>query len=205
MADPSLQLEAIRGYTANLISYGTSVILGSFAVSGMAFAPICRLLLTVLMALLLGIQAAPAEAMIHAHPDTSTATGVVRSLETLRDLDYRSWQVVAYREGPRDGPLRLRIVGYPGRVRLDHPTPLLVSSGRRLWELADVTLANPKLTSDGRDAAAEFDLAPLLADLQANRPLRLELPGVFGELPVPPYVVGEWRSLPAWRDPEPQP
>jgi hypothetical protein len=160
------------------------------------------LVLACLLAVLALFRPAPALAMIHAHPDTSTATGVVRSLETLRDLDYRSWQVVAYREGPPGGPLRLRIVGYPGRVRLDHPTPLLVTSGRRLWELADQTLASPKLIDDGRDAAAEFDLAPLLADLQNNRPLRLELPGVFRELPVPPYVVGEWRRLPDWRDPE---
>jgi len=161
-----------------------------------------RTVLPLLMALIVGLQAAPAAALIHAHPDTLTATGVVRSLETLRDLDYRSWQVVAYRAGPKGGPLRLRIVGYPGRVRLDHPTPLLVSSGRRLWELADVTLANPKLVGDGRDAAAEFDLAPLLEDLQSNRPLRLELPGVFSELPVPPYVVGEWRQLPNWQNPD---
>jgi hypothetical protein len=159
-----------------------------------------RALLALAVLLLWSLGPAPALAMIHAHPDTSTATGVVRSLETLRDLDYRSWQVVAYREGPRGGALRLRVVGYPGRVRLDHPTPLLVSSGRRLWELADITLANPKLVNDGRDAAAEFALAPLLADLTNNRPLRLELPGVFTELPVPPYVVKEWRQLPDWRE-----
>jgi hypothetical protein len=158
--------------------------------------------MAVCLALGLDLQAEPACAMIHAHPDTTTATGVVRSLETLRDLDYRSWQVVAYREGAGGGPLRLRIVGYPGRVRLDHPTPLRVSSGRRHWELEDVTLANPKLLDDGRDAAAEFDLVPLLADLPNNRPLRLGLPGVFTELPVPPYVVGEWRALEDWNDEE---
>jgi hypothetical protein len=39
-----------------------------------------------------------------------------------------------------------------------------------------------------------------LADLHQNRPLRLELPGVFGELPVPPYVVKEWRMLPNWSE-----
>jgi hypothetical protein len=103
--------------------------------------------------------------------------------------------VVAYREGRPGGPLKLRIVGYPGKVRLDHPTALLVRSGRRQWQLADITLDNPKLAGDGRAAAAEFDLAPLITDLQQNRPLRLELPGVFVELPVPPFVVGEWRSL----------
>jgi len=150
------------------------------------------------------LTAPPARALIHAHPDETTATGVVRSLESLRDLDYQSWQVVAYREGaPRpEAPITLRIVSYPGRVRLDHPTPLLVSSGRRHWELADTTLSSPKLAGDGRAAAAEFDLSPLLSDLETNRPLRLELPGVFTELPVPPYVVEEWRSLPLWNKAE---
>ncbi|MFZ0407483.1 MAG: DUF3122 domain-containing protein [Cyanobium sp.] len=167
-----------------------------------------RLLLSLALAVLLlapwAFAAAPAAAtgsgrlplaLIHAHPD-ETGTGVVRSLESLRDLDYQSWQLVAYREGPPGGPLRLRIVGYPGRVRLDHPTSLIVHGGRRSWQLADVTMANPKLAGDGRAAAAEFDLAPLIADLHRKRPLRLQLPGVFVELPVPPYVVGEWRRLP---------
>ena len=150
------------------------------------------------------LSAPPAWALIHAHPDETTSTGVVRSLESLRDLDYQSWQVVAYREGPprHQAPITLRIVSYPGRVRLDHPTPLLVTGGRRLWELADITLSSTKLAGDGRAAAAEFDLTPLLADLENNRPLRLELPGVFTELPVPPYVVKEWRSLPDWSEKE---
>jgi hypothetical protein len=168
-----------------------------------------RLPAALVAALMLGFGllfcAAPALALIHAHPDPLTATGVVRSLESLRDLDYRSWQVVAYREGPPGGALRLRIVGYPGRMRQEQPTPLLVSSGRFLWELENVTLASPKLAGDKRAAAAEFDLAPLLADLHQNRPLRLELPGVFGELPVPPYVVKEWRMLPDWQDERPDP
>jgi len=141
----------------------------------------------------------PAEAQVHSHADEN-GTPVVRSLESLRDLDYQSWQAVAYRQGAPGGPLVLRIVGYPGRVRLDHPTPLQVRAGRQSWQLADITTANPKLATDGRDAAAEFDLAPLIADLQQNRPLRLALPGVFVELPVPPFVVAEWRSLPSWSE-----
>jgi hypothetical protein len=137
------------------------------------------------------------QAQIQASP-TETGTGMVRSLESLRDLDYQSWQVVAYRQGPTspNAPVTLRIVGYPGRVRLDHPTPLEVRAGRRQWRLEDITLASVKLSADNRSAAAEFDLTPLLADLRLNRPLRLRLPGVFVELPVPPYVVAEWRSLP---------
>jgi hypothetical protein len=157
-------------------------------------------LLVMLLGLALGLGLGlagwvpPALAQLHAHPDES-GTPVVRSLESLRDLDYQSWQLVAYREGPPGGPLRLRVVGYPGKVRLDHPTALQVRSGRGSWALDDRTLDNPKLAADGRAAAAEFDLAPLLADLHQDRPLRLQLPGVFVELPVPPFVVAEWRSL----------
>jgi hypothetical protein len=142
----------------------------------------------------LGLAPPPAAALLHAHPDEH-GQPVLRSLESLRDLDYQSWQVVAYRQGPPGGPLKLRIVGYPGKVRLDHPTVLTVWSGRRRWQLADITLASPQLAADGRAAAAEFDLTPLIAELSQNRPLRLALPGVFSELPVPPYVVAEWRSL----------
>ena len=155
------------------------------------------LLLAPLLALWLWLSLPiPAQALVHAHNDEN-GIPVVRSLESLRDLDYQSWQVVAYREGPPGGPLKLRIVGYPGKVRLDHPTSLQVRSGHFRWELADITLANPQLAGDGRAAAAEFDLAPLLADLHQDRPLRLVLPGVFVELPVPPFVVAEWRSLPS--------
>ena len=161
--------------------------------------PLCSTLLGMLLGVLLLALPAPALAQVHAHPDEN-GTPVVRSLESLRDLDYQSWQAVAYRQGPPGGPLILRIVGYPGRVRLDHPTSLLVHSGRQNWQLEDITTNNPKLAADGRDAAAEFNLAPLLEGLSQNRPLRLELPGVFVELPVPPYVVGEWRSLPSWTD-----
>jgi hypothetical protein len=90
-------------------------------------------------------------------------------------------------------------------VRIDHPTPLLVRAGRRQWLLDDITLASPKLAGDNRAAAAEFRLEPLLADLRLDRPLRLQLSGVFVELPVPPYVVAEWRSLAETPPPPPPP
>jgi hypothetical protein len=150
--------------------------------------------LVLMLAMLL--PAGEARAQLQRHPAGDGEPSVLRSLESLRDLDVQAWQLVAWREGPPGGPLRLRVVGFPGKVRLDHPTTLKVRSGEHRWELADVTLANPRLASDGRAAAAEFDLAPLLADLTRNRPLRLQLPGVFTELPVPPFVVQEWRELP---------
>ncbi len=127
--------------------------------------------------------------------DKGEGLKIVRSLESLRDLEYQTWQLVAYKEEKQINNLTLRIVGFPGTLRLEHPVPLKVHSGRRDWKLRDTTLSNKKLASDPRDAAAEFDLMPLVADLRNDRPLRLRLDGAFNELPVPPYVVSEWRSL----------
>ena len=117
------------------------------------------------------------------------------SSEFLRDLDFETWQLVAYKSPLFDDKLILRVIGYPGNLRIDHPTSLQVDSGRKQWFLNDKTLLNAELANDGRQAAAEFDLNELINNIDKNRPLRLSLSGVFSELPVPPFVVKEWRSL----------
>ena len=117
------------------------------------------------------------------------------SSEFLRDLDYETWQLVAYKSSYNDDKLILRIIGYPGSLRIDHPLDLKVESGRKEWLLHDKTLLNDELAKDSRQAAAEFDLEQLIQDISQNRPLRLSLDGVFSELPVPPFLVKEWRSL----------
>ena len=117
------------------------------------------------------------------------------SNEFLRDLDFETWQLVAYKSPLNDEKLILRIIGYPGSLRIDHPLNLNVDSGRRQWELTDKTSLNVDLINDNRQAAAEFDLDELIQNLDKNRPLRLSLMGVFSELPVPPFLVKEWRSL----------
>ena len=117
------------------------------------------------------------------------------SSEFLRDLDYETWQLVAYKSSNNQDKLILRVIGYPGNLRIDHPLSLKVESGRKNWELKDITLFNKELAEDNRQAAAEFDLQQLIDDISQNRPLRLSLDGVFSELPVPPFLVKEWRSL----------
>ncbi len=117
------------------------------------------------------------------------------SSEFLRDLDYETWQLVAYKSPINEGRLVLRIIGYPGSLRIDHPLNLKVVSGRKEWLLADKTLLNDELAKDSRQAAAEFDLEQLIQEIYQNRPLRLSLDGVFSELPIPPFLVKEWRSI----------
>jgi len=117
------------------------------------------------------------------------------SSEFLRDLDFETWQLVAYKSPLYNNKLILRVIGYPGNLRIDHPTGLRVESGRKQWILEDKTLLNLELANDARQAAAEFNLDDLIQNIDKNRPLRLSLSGVFSELPVPPFVVKEWRSL----------
>ncbi len=122
-------------------------------------------------------------------------TKLLRSLESLRDIDYETWQVIAYQDSIEQKNIILRIVGFPGTLRIDHPLPLKVHAGLKDWELEDITLSNPQLVNDSRAAAAEFLISPLLLDLRNNKPLRMQLAGAFADLPIPPYLVKEWRSL----------
>ena len=117
------------------------------------------------------------------------------SSEFLRDLDFETWQLVAYKSPLFEDKLILRVIGYPGNLRIDHPTELRVESGRKQWLLDDKTLLNVDLANDARQAAAEFYLEELIQNIDKNRPLRLSLPGVFSELPVPPFLVKEWSTL----------
>ena len=75
------------------------------------------------LALLLPLLGWPqlACAQLHAHADEN-GQPMVRSLESLRDLDYQSWQAVAYRSGPPGGPVTLRIVGYLSLIHISEPT-----------------------------------------------------------------------------------
>ena len=120
---------------------------------------------------------------------------IKRSLESLKDLDYQTWQIIVYPSSKESKNLILRIVGYPGSLRIDHPTNLIVNSGRKTWALKDIS-KNSKITAETlNDSAAEFDLSNLITELDKNRPLRLSLPGLINDLPIPPYLVSEWRSL----------
>ena len=120
---------------------------------------------------------------------------IKRSLESLRDLDYQTWQLIVYPSSRVSDDLTLRIVGYPGSLRVDHPTNLIVNSGRKKWDLKDITKESQTKVETLNDSAAEFDIGPLIAELDKNRPLRLSLPGLINDLPIPPYLVSEWRTL----------
>ena len=120
---------------------------------------------------------------------------IKRSLESLKDLDYQTWQIIVYPSSKESKNLILRIVGYPGSLRIDHPTNLIVNSGRKTWNLKDISKNSKTNVEILNDSAAEFDISPLISELDKNRPLRLSLSGFINDLAIPPYLVGEWRTL----------
>ncbi len=120
---------------------------------------------------------------------------IKRSLETLRDFDDQTWQIIVYPSSKDQKKLILRILGYPGSLRFDHPTDLIVKSGRKAWNLKDITKNRKTNYEILNDSAAEFDISPLINELDRNRPLRLRLTGLINDLAIPPYLVSEWRSL----------
>ena len=83
-------------------------------------------------------------------------------------MDFETWQLVAYKSPLFEDKLILRVIGYPGNLRIDHPTDLRVESGRKQWLLDDKTLLNVELVNDGRQAAAEFDLNELIQNIDKN-------------------------------------
>ncbi len=134
--------------------------------------------------------------LAHAHLENfknNQGEQLQRSLENLKDLDSQTWQLIVYKD--QKDKLILRIVGFNGSLRLDHPTNLDVQAGIKSLVFKDVTLSNLLLAKDNRDAAAEFDLESLFYDIKIDRPLRLHLQNGFSEIPIPPYLVSEWRSI----------
>ena len=147
------------------------------------------------LAILISLVFTPLKAFAEISETEINGELINASSEFLRDLDFETWQLVAYKSPFFEDKLILRVIGYPGNLRIDHPTNLQVDSGRKQWILNDKTLLNSELANDARQAAAEFDLNELIKNIDKNRPLRLSLLGVFSDLPVPPFVVKEWRSL----------
>ena len=140
----------------------------------------------------IGVKKTYAESIVNLKNDEKV---IKRSLESLRDLDYQTWQIIVFPSSKAPNKFTLRIVGFPGSLRIDHPTNLIVNSGRKKWELIDITAKNKVKFQTLNDSEAEFDITPLIAELDRNRPLRISLSELINDLPIPPYLVGEWRTL----------
>ena len=141
----------------------------------------------------------PALASVHVYHERPGQT-TLRSQQSLRDRNDRSWQAILFKRYRPDGldGLYLRLVGVPGVVTVAPQTPLSIETGTVLrWQ------ATPKLdppTPALPSNTNQYDMADIIANLEKAIPLTLAVP-LQGKAPseiiVPPYAVQEWRELAA--------
>lgn len=151
-------------------------------------------------ALTINLAIAPVQAAIRQLEEAPGQT-VYQSRQTLKDQQGNSWQAIAFKRThpDRTATLYLRLVGFPGTANLDHSQPItLTDSMGKTFTAADVShdmfMDQTRMEPD----AGQYDLQPILMQLESAIPLRLILPSLDQSeiiLNVSPNVVKEWRSL----------
>lgn len=158
------------------------------------------LLLSILIVVLTftsGITCLPAAAEIRQFHE-SPGKLLYKSQWTLKDQTGKSWQAIAFQVRPaipsKPGfTVQLRLVGFPNSVTLDPAQPLRLDD-RQQFLTASSTSANLP-----PGAIGEFDIQPILLQLNPKTPLYLTLTTETAatiDLKVPPFLVEEWQTLP---------
>jgi len=163
------------------------------------FLLLTTLVLTVLLGL--GISTTPDTVAVIRQLEEAPGQIVYQSRQTLNDQHGNSWQAIAFkRVSPNNKTsFELRLVGFPGVVEIDRSQPLLLtnSMGEKLTAADNSSIIFTDLSAPESNVG-EYDLQPLLPQLQPELPLGLTLPTIDGEaiqLSVPPSFVQEWQTL----------
>ena len=143
--------------------------------------------------------------------DTPNASAAIRQLEespnqmvyqarqSLKDQHGNTWQTIAFKRVRPDGnsSFELRLVGFPNLVAIDHAQPLTLTNSLGKALIANDTSSN--IFKEGSQPnVGQYDLQPLLSELQAEIPLKISLPTLKGDaisLSVPPSLVAEWQTV----------
>lgn len=124
-----------------------------------------------------------------------------QSRQTLKDQHGNSWQTVAFKRIRPDGntSLELRLVGFPGIAEINHAQPLtLTNSLGKVLTARDISSKIFTEASKPEPNVGQYDLQPLLSQLQAEIPLKLSFATLEGEavnLSVSPLLIEEWQMV----------
>lgn len=157
----------------------------------------------IVLAILLGLGILPTPSAMAAIRQLEEAPGqvVYQSRQTLQDQHGNHWQTVAFKRIRLDGQtsFELRLIGFPGVVDLDRAQPLtLTNSLGTTLTAADVSSTILADAAQPQPHVGQYDLQPLLPQLQPEIPWKLSLPTIGGEavsLPVSPLLVEEWQTV----------
>lgn len=157
-------------------------------------------LLIILTLLLLLLFPSPAQADIRTLEE---APGQVlyQTRTTVKDQHGNRWQAIAFKRHKSDGSdiLGLRLVGFPGAAVIDRTRPLkLIDSLGQELTAADVSAKIFTDESSPEPHIGQYDLGPVLEDIQPAVPLELQIPVQSGEpvvLVLAPPTLAEWKQL----------
>ncbi len=152
------------------------------------------------LAVTLNVAIAPAQATLR-QLEEAPGQMVYQSRQTLKDQQGNSWQAIAFKRIRPDkaATIYLRLVGFPGTAELDHSQPLTLTDS--LGKTLTAKDISQEMFTDKTQVdlnAAEYDLQPILMQLELGIPLQLSLPTLDQPevaLNVSPELVKEWRSL----------
>lgn len=157
------------------------------------------LVLAVLLGL--GMLNPPSAAAAIRHLEEAPEQIVYQSRQTLKDQHGNGWQAVAFKRIRPNGQssFELRLVGFPGVVEIDHAQPLtLTNSLGKTLTATDVSSNIFTEAAKPEPNVGQYDLQPLLPQLQMEIPLELTLPTLSGEavsLSVSPLLIEEWQTV----------
>ena len=166
------------------------------------FSQILLLISLVLIVFLgLGALTAPHASAAITQIQESPEQMVYQSRQTLKDQHGNNWNAIAFKRITPNGKssFELRLVGFPNVVAIDRSKPLLLTTslGKTLAANDSSSLIFTDLFTPEPNVG-QYDIEPLLPDLQVEIPLMLSLPVIDGEaihLSVPAAFVQEWQTL----------
>jgi hypothetical protein len=161
------------------------------------------LLLVVLVASLWTVgltQATPAQARIR-QLEEKPGQFLYQSRKALKDQHGHTWQAIAFKRAMPDGSSTffLRLVGFPDTATIDRSRPLGFTNS--LGDSLEAADASSRIFTDAdkpEPHVGQYDLKPLVPDLRAELPWRLDIPTIEGDtvvLQVPPSLVQEWQTV----------
>ncbi len=157
------------------------------------------LVLTILLGL--GIITTPQANAVIQKIEEAPGQVVYQSRKKIKDQHGNTWQVIAFKRILANGKIsvNLRLVGFPGVVEIDRTKPLLLTNslGKTLTavDVSSTIFTNGNYPESN---VGQYDIEPLLPQLQAEIPLKLILPTLGNQtinLLCSSSFVKEWLTM----------
>ena len=118
-----------------------------------------------------------------------------QSRHQLQDNQQQSWQVVLFKreKGETETDVKLRLVGFPGKVEVAHPEPLVIETDRAAWQGEDLFAEESPAPNVG-----QYNLDQIISELSPEDRILLTIPEKTGEeitLKVPGVIILEWKIV----------